>query len=110
MKMAIRNEELSSPLAPNTKCRALHSFVAERSDDLGFVTGEILTIIEPSPVLYWYKARNDRGAVGIIPITFVEAISSPHPPPPLPSRPSKFLRSPLHQEVIIIHILNLYSY
>lgn len=44
----------------------------EQSSDLPFECGEVLTIIEPCNVIYWYLAENSMGRRGVIPITYVQ--------------------------------------
>lgn len=51
-----------------------HYYLGEQANDLPFVYGEILTIIEPCSVVYWYLAENSKGRRGIIPITYVQVI------------------------------------
>lgn len=51
------------------------SLLGEQPNDLPFVCGEVLTILEPCNVVFWYLAENTRGRRGIIPITYVEVRS-----------------------------------
>lgn len=37
------------------------SSTGEESSDLSFTCGEVLTIIEPCDVVYWYLAENKAG-------------------------------------------------
>lgn len=45
--------------------------LGEQSNDLPFKVGEVLMIIEPCNVVYWYLAENSSGKRGIIPITYI---------------------------------------
>ena len=46
--------------------------LGKEAHDLPFVKGEVLTIIEPCNVVFWYLAENKKGQRGIIPITHVK--------------------------------------
>lgn len=85
-----RGSEEEAPLPPFTKCTAIKDFPGEvayvstltsvvisiypgeEPQDLPFRCGEVLTIIEPCSVVYWYTAENSRGRRGTIPITYVK--------------------------------------
>jgi hypothetical protein len=93
------DSEEETPVPPLTKCTAIKSFLGkisrratyilamlqvhvtinmispptgEQATDLPFERGEILTIIEPCNVIYWYLAENSMGRRGVIPITYVQ--------------------------------------
>lgn len=62
--------------------RAKQGFIGEQIGDLPFRVGEVLTVIEPSELLYWYKARNGQGQEGLVPKNFLEPVEAP----PLPAK------------------------
>lgn len=52
--------------------------VEEYPDELSFDVGEVLIILEPSEVRYWYIAENSNHEKGIVPVTFLK-VCFPHP-------------------------------
>ena len=47
-------------------------YVGEGPNDLSFVAGEKITIVNPSSQMFWYVARNRRDETGLVPITFLK--------------------------------------
>ncbi|XP_057375287.1 cytoplasmic protein NCK2-like [Daphnia carinata] len=55
---------------------ALYSFVAQNNEELSFVKGERLEILDRPPAdPDWYRARNTLGSIGLIPKNYVQEIS-----------------------------------
>ena len=48
------------------------TYAGEQPNDLPFKRGEVLIVIEPCNVVYWYLAENNQGQRGVIPITYVK--------------------------------------
>lgn len=46
--------------------------VEEYPDELSFGIGDVLIILEPSEVRYWYIAENANHERGIVPVTFLK--------------------------------------
>jgi hypothetical protein len=67
------------PLAPFQVCRALTDFNGQQEGDLSFRKDEQITIIAPSEVLFWYKAKNTLGQEGLVPRTFLEVSDGGRP-------------------------------
>ncbi|GAA5834344.1 hypothetical protein JCM11251_007964 [Rhodosporidiobolus azoricus] len=80
------------PLAvQKPQCRAVWDYVQSQPDDLGFKTGEVITIEEEVNGDWWKGSLN--GQTGLFPSNHVERISSPAPaarapPPPPPAAPA----------------------
>jgi hypothetical protein len=75
----------SSPLETNQQVMAIQAYVGEAPGDLPFGSGEVLTIVGKSDLLYWYVARNRGGDQGLVPRNFLEPVKSN--PPQVPPKP-----------------------
>ena len=51
-------------------------YAAERSDELNIKEGEVLDIVEISTHQGWWKARNRKGDIGLVPDNFVKLLST----------------------------------
>lgn len=47
-------------------------YAGEHEHDLPFNTGDIITVLEPCNVVFWYLGENSRGKRGVIPINFLK--------------------------------------
>ena len=53
----------------------LFSFAAQNNEELSFVKGERLEILDRPPAdPDWYRARNTNGSIGLIPKNYVQVI------------------------------------
>ena len=48
------------------------SCAGEQPNDLQFSCGQVLTILEPCSVKYWYLAEDKMGKRGVVPITYLQ--------------------------------------
>eukprot|EP00731_Ephydatia_muelleri_P035227 Em0106g12a len=70
----------SVPIPPYTECVATDQYIKEYPDELSFGIGDVLIILEPSEVRYWYIAENANHERGIVPVTFLKPRKPPIPP------------------------------
>lgn len=55
--------------------RFFFSFVAQNNEELSFVKGERLEILDRPPAdPDWFRARNTNGSIGLIPKNYVQVI------------------------------------
>ncbi|XP_071952478.1 tyrosine-protein kinase CSK-like [Antedon mediterranea] len=57
---------------PGTECVAKYEFRNSTADDLPFSKGEIVIIVSSTKDPNWYKAKNSKGQIGMIPANFVK--------------------------------------
>ncbi|OZC08295.1 SH3 domain protein [Onchocerca flexuosa] len=56
---------------------ALYSFEAQNAEELSFYKGERLVIIDhPAHDPEWWKARNEKGCMGLVPTNYIEVVDS----------------------------------
>ncbi len=46
----------------------------ETAHDLPFSVGDVITVLEPCNVVFWYLGENSVGRRGVIPINFLEVM------------------------------------
>ena len=73
-----RRDANDAPTAPDTVVVAVYAYIGRNSEELSFEKNETLEIVEkPSGDPEWWKARNKRGDVGVIPRNYVETKNYP---------------------------------
>lgn len=95
--------------------KAVYDFAGQDDEDLPFQRGEILEVIEKQEEKWW-RAKNDDGRVGTIPVPYVTAFNrnsvpstpSPHQSRP-PSIPSSDPNRPVLARVIMRRVPNAYD-
>ena len=53
-------------------CVCVCAHAGDTPHDLPFSVGEVITIIKPCNVMFWYLGENSDGRRGVIPINFLE--------------------------------------
>lgn len=48
----------------------------ETAHDLAFSKGDVVTVLEPCNVMFWYLGENSTGRRGVVPINFFEVCAS----------------------------------
>lgn len=61
--------------------KAIYSYVALNSDELGFQEGEVLTIMREAQDAGWLVGRSALNKEGLVPSTHIEFITARPPPP-----------------------------
>lgn len=51
-------------------------FEAQEAEDLSFKVGELITIVKPCELMFWYIGKNDKGETGMVPRNFLEPLST----------------------------------
>ncbi|KAL5460519.1 hypothetical protein EMCRGX_G033970 [Ephydatia muelleri] len=68
--------EENDPFLPGQVCRAEEDFEGQEEGDLSFQNGEMLTIVQPAEMAFWYIARNEQGMTGTVPKTYLTAVQA----------------------------------
>ncbi|GAA6039541.1 hypothetical protein JCM8097_008379 [Rhodosporidiobolus ruineniae] len=69
-----------------TRCKAVWDYTKNQPDDLGFRTGDVITIVEEVNADWWKGELN--GQTGLFPSNHVERLPSTAAPPPPPPAPA----------------------
>jgi len=98
-------EPMTQPRLSKELVKAIYDFAGTDDEDLPFRRGEILEVIEKQEEKWW-RAKNDEGKIGTIPVPYVSAFTKSNPASSgTPSSSPGGSRPPSHNDAVLARVI-----